>query len=184
MPRRATVAIIGDGGAAEGTPVYEAARAAGRLAVDRGYRVVSGGLGGVMEAAFRGARDGARYQDGDTIAILPKLDPGRANDWADIAIPTGLGHQRNALVAASDAVIAIGGGAGTLCEIAFAWMFGRLVIAIPLSGWARELADRRLDDKVRFATIPEDRIFSAATPEGALEICALWIERYRGERQE
>lgn len=181
MERRALVAVIGDGGAAPSERSYEEACRVGRLAVDRGYRVASGGLGGVMEAAFRGARESASYRDGDTVAILPHSDPSRANAFADIVICTGLGHLRNAIVASSDAVVALGGGAGTLSEISFAWMQGRLVVALELSGWSQELADRRLDDKVRHPGIPEDRIFSARDADEALDLVDRWLPRYRAK---
>ena len=79
--------------------------------------IVCGGLGGVMEAACRGAKEAG----GTTVGILPGADRAAANPFVDVAIPTGLGEARNALVVrAADAVIAIGGGYGTLSEIALA----------------------------------------------------------------
>ena len=177
--RRPLVAIIGDGGAPAESLVYEAARAAGRAAVDRGFRVVSGGLGGIMEAAFMGARESAAYREGDTLAIVPQVDPSLANEYADVVLATGLGHVRNSLVANSDAVVAIGGGAGTLCEMSFAWMFGRLIVAVPISGWSRKLADQRLDDKIRHPDIPDDRIYSAPSAAEALDLVVRLLPRYR-----
>lgn len=95
-----------------------------------GHALVCGGRGGVMAAACRGAKQAG----GTTIGILPGYDAGEANDWVDHAICTGLGHARNALVVASgDAVIAIGGGFGTLSEIALALKMGKRVVA--LSSW-------------------------------------------------
>src|SRR3546814_18376895 len=70
------------------------------------------------------------YLDGAGIGILPGTNPGQANPYVDIAIPTGSDHGRNLVVAQSEAVIAIGGGAGTLSEIAFAWIHRRLIIAL------------------------------------------------------
>ena len=92
-----------------------------------GAVVVCGGLGGVMEAACRGAKS----RRGMTVGLLPGLDRSVANGWVDVAIPTGMGELRNGLIVrAADAVVAIGGGAGTLSEIAFALKAGRPVIGI------------------------------------------------------
>lgn len=170
--------MIGDGGATAGGLVYEAAREVGKRLVDHGFRVASGGLGGVMEAAFRGAHESPKYRDGDTVAILPRLDASRANPYADIAIATDLGHLRNSIVASADAVIAVGGGAGTLCEIALAWMHGRLVVALQLPGWSGELAGRRLDDKVRHPTIADDAIRAAADASEAVRLVESLLPAY------
>jgi uncharacterized protein (TIGR00725 family) len=93
--------------------------------------VVTGGLGGVMEAASRGAKS----RGGRTLGILPDDDREAANGWVDIAVATGLGELRNGLVVrTSDALVAIGGGHGTLSEVAFALRTGRPVIG--LGTWA------------------------------------------------
>ena len=93
----------------------------------RGAVVVCGGLGGVMEAACRGARNGGAT----TIAILPGGDRREASPSVEIAIATGLGEARNALVArAADAMIAVGGEYGTLSEIALALKYGTPVVGI------------------------------------------------------
>ncbi|HDS29564.1 MAG TPA: TIGR00725 family protein, partial [Firmicutes bacterium] len=89
----------------------------GKEIARRGAVLVCGGLGGSMEAACRGAKD----KGGLTIGIIPVYEKNSANQWVDIVIPTGLGHARNNLVAAAgDGVIGIGGGWGTLSEIAIA----------------------------------------------------------------
>jgi uncharacterized protein (TIGR00725 family) len=115
------------------------AEAVGRLLARRGAVVVCGGLGGVMEAACRGARE----EGGTAVGILPGLDRGAANPHVSVAIPTGLGEARNALVVrAADALIAIGGAYGTLSEIALALKDGKRVIG--LATWdieGVELAD-------------------------------------------
>ena len=99
----------------------------GALLVDLGATVVTGGLGGVMEAASRGAKS----RRGVTIGLLPGLDRSEANGWVDVAIATGLGEIRNALIVrTSDALVAVGGGAGTLSEIGFALKLGRPVIGV------------------------------------------------------
>ena len=116
------VSVIGSGGEWE-----EAAEEIGRLLAERGYTVVTGGLGEVMAAAHRGAREA----HGTTLAILPGERHEDANPWAEHVVVTGIGHARNLAVAASgEAVIAVGGGWGTLAEIAFARRLGRPVVAL------------------------------------------------------
>ena len=127
----AYVAVVGPGDAsAEQRSVAEAV---GRELAARGAVLVSGGLGGAMEAACRGAREAG----GRTVGILPGLDRSEANEFVDVAIPTGLGEARNALVVrAADALIAVGGGYGTLSEIALALKAGKRVVG--LDSWDLE----------------------------------------------
>ena len=116
------VSVIGSGTEHEG-----AAEEVGRLLAARGCVVVTGGLGEVMAAAHRGAKEAG----GTTIAILPGERRTDANPWADHVVVTGVGHARNLAVAASgDAVIAVGGSWGTLAEIAFAMRLGRRVVVL------------------------------------------------------
>ena len=99
----------------------------GRELAARGVVLVCGGLGGVMEAACRGAKD-ARRDDHRNPA---GTDRAAANPFVDFAIPTGLGEARNALVVrAADALIAVGGAYGTLSEIAFALKAGKPVAGL------------------------------------------------------
>lgn len=132
---------IGVVGAGEGTASAEdeaAAFAVGRALADGGAVVVCGGLGGVMAAACRGAKQAG----GTTIGILPGDARDDANEWVDVAIATGLGEARNVLVVrASDALVAVGGGYGTLSEIGFALKTGRPVVGVgtwPVDGVAIE----------------------------------------------
>ena len=103
------------------------ARTLGQVLAERNHTLVCGGLGGVMEAACRGAAQ----RDGETIGILPGEDPDAANPYVGTAIATGLGHARNALVVLNgDAVIAIDGSGGTLSEIGFGNVYGRAIAGI------------------------------------------------------
>jgi uncharacterized protein (TIGR00725 family) len=119
----------------------------GREIVRRGYTLICGGLGGVMEAACRGAFEEAGEGSGRIIGVLPGRDRGDANRYVDIVIPTGMGYARNSIIAASaDAVVAIGGGSGTLSEIAYAWQYGKIIVAVSsLPGISATLIGRRLD---------------------------------------
>lgn len=147
-PRRKVMAVVGNGGDIP-IPVAALARSLGRAAVDSGFRIVTGGLGGVMAAVSEGARGGERYTEGDIIGVLPGYDRAAANPWVDVVIPTGMQLARNVVVVSmADVVVAVGGGAGTLSEVALAWQLGRPVIALlGANGWAEDLAGRTLDHR-------------------------------------
>jgi uncharacterized protein (TIGR00725 family) len=121
----AAVAVVGPGEAAP--EELEVAAEVGRLLAERGAMVVTGGLGGVMAAACRGAASAG----GMTVGLLPGVDRSAANAWVRVAIPTGLGELRNGLVVrAVDAVIAVGGGYGTLSEVALALRARKPVVGV------------------------------------------------------
>jgi uncharacterized protein (TIGR00725 family) len=121
-----TIAVIGPGRDASGAELAQAEEAGASIAA-AGATLVCGGLGGVMEAACRGARS----RGGLTVGLLPGTDREDANGWVVLALPTGLGEARNALIVrAADAVVAIGGGWGTLSEIAFALRAGVPVLGV------------------------------------------------------
>ena len=115
--------------------------------VSQGYRMVTGGLGTLQQTVHEGAKSNPQHTDCDTIVLLPGFDPEPAIGHADVIIPTGLDAYRNALVANAEVVVAIGGGAGTLSEMAFAWQFNRPIIAIGKDGWANQLAGESLDHR-------------------------------------
>lgn len=120
------VSVIGSGAAHE-----ERAEAVGRLLAEAGATLVTGGLGEVMAAVSRGAKEAG----GTTIGIVPGETRADANPWLDHVIVTGIGHARNlAVVASGDAVIAVGGRYGTLAEIGFALTLGRPVVVLE-PGW-------------------------------------------------
>jgi uncharacterized protein (TIGR00725 family) len=106
------------------------ARQVGAGLAARGAVVVTGGLGGVMEAAC----DGARAAGGLTVGLLPGDDRTAGNAHLEVVVPTGLGQARNALVvAAADVVVSVGGSWGTFSEVALARRRGTPVVA--LAGW-------------------------------------------------
>lgn len=179
MTKRKIVAIIGDGVIDKNGEKYVTAFEIGKLLIDNGYRVQTGGLGGVMHAALEGAHASKLYKEGDTMGILPTLDINDANAFVDIAIPTGLDLMRNMLVANAQAVIAVGGGAGTLSEMAQAWTMGKLIISLTnVEGWSKKLADTRIDSRKRSCNYADDRVFGAATPSEALELLNKYIAIY------
>jgi len=112
------------------------AEVVGRLLAERHFVVLTGGRGGVMEAASRGAKQAG----GLTIGILPGCEPTEANPYVDIPLATGLREARNAIVArASEVIIAIAGEYGTLSEIALALKMGRRVIGLGTWTVARDV---------------------------------------------
>jgi uncharacterized protein (TIGR00725 family) len=142
------VAVCGPGSATEEEERW--AEEVGRRLAEAGAVVVCGGLGGVMDAAARGAAAAG----GAVVGILPGEDRLGASEHLSVAIPTGMGEARNAIIArAADAVIAIGGEWGTLSEIALARKMGKPVVG--LGTW-------------RFVDRGED-ITRAASPEDAVD---------------
>ncbi len=133
------VAVIGDGDprGPDAHRLLEAAEEVGQLLARGGATVITGGLGGVMRAASRGALGAG----GDTIGFLPGADASEANEFVRIPIATGLGVMRNlVVVTAADAVVAVGGRHGTLSEIGLALRMGRHVVT--LSSWRIESEHR------------------------------------------
>ena len=145
MVRKRQILVIGnnDNGC---TPEVE------KLAYDIGSEIaksnsvlITGGLGGVMRAASRGAHE----TGGLTVGIIPQNDFSLANEFCDIVIPTGMGLMRDFLNALSaDGVIVIGGGSGTLSEICAAYMYKKPIVALKNSGGtASKYADQFLDHR-------------------------------------
>ena len=127
--RLLVIAVCGAGKVDDATA--DLARQTGKALAEAGAALLCGGRGGVMAAAARGAKEAG----GLTIGLLPGVDWSEANEFIDLALPTGLGEARNAvIVRAARAVIALPGGAGTLSEVALALKMGRPVIG--LNAWA------------------------------------------------
>jgi uncharacterized protein (TIGR00725 family) len=159
MPLR-IISVIG--GSDSDSAVLELAEMIGEEIALRGIALACGGLGGVMEAVCRGAKK----HNGLTIGILPTDVKEHANKFVDIVLPTGLGYARNFLVAkAGDAVIAVGGSAGTLSEMAIAWFSDKPVVAMTQSGgWAEKLAGTQIDERRK------DKVYPAKTAEEAVKL--------------
>ena len=147
------IAVVGAGEDREGP--CRAAEAVGRALAEAGAVLVCGGLGGVMEAACRGARSAG----GTTVGILPSTNRDHANRYVDVALPTGMGETRNALIIrAADAVIAIDGEYGTLSEIGFALKVGVPVIGIDTWELSR---DGQRDSTIVRVESPEEAVNAA-----------------------
>ncbi|MGY4644598.1 TIGR00725 family protein [Cellulomonas sp. URHB0016] len=131
------VAYVGVVGPGDASAADEArARDLGRGLADRGDVVLCGGLGGVMRAVAAGVRSGG----GVVVGLLPGPDRVDGDEHLTVALPTGLGELRNALlVRSSDVVVSVGGSWGTLSEVALALRAGVPVVA--LDGWQVHTAD-------------------------------------------
>ena len=125
LKKKLRIGVIG--GANPSQESYDLALKVGRLIAENNTILICGGLGGIMEASSRGAKEAG----GVTVGILPgnsKLD---ANPYIDIAVATGLGYARNSLVAMnSDVLIAVDGHYGTLTEIAYGFIYGKKIIGL------------------------------------------------------
>jgi uncharacterized protein (TIGR00725 family) len=156
------IAVIGASSAPQ--PVLDAAYTVGRGIALEGWHLLTGGGGGVMEAASRGFVEN-RTEGGVTIGLLPTEDAGAANPYVEIPIPTGMGYARNAVITRTAAgLIAIGGCSGTLSEIAFAWQEGRPIAALQnTGGWAAKLAGTSIDPR------RDDVIFAADDAPRAIQ---------------
>jgi uncharacterized protein (TIGR00725 family) len=148
--RRRYAAVVGAGMCDEA--VARLAEEVGAGLARAGFTVVTGGAFGVMEAASRGAQQAG----GTVVGVLPGTDRSQGNEWADVALATGLGHGRNlAVVTSADVVVAVGGGWGTLSEIGLAGAVGRPVVL--LAGWRLEHAGT-MPDGVSYADSPAEAV--------------------------
>lgn len=132
-----------------------------KIAYDVGFYIakknavlLTGGMGGVMRVASKGAQDAG----GTAVGIIPKLDAGTANEFCDIVIPTGLGLMRDFVNAyAADGIIVVGGGVGTLSEMCAAYMHNKPMVAIRNSGGtAEKYADKYLDHRKNILIVGAD----------------------------
>jgi uncharacterized protein (TIGR00725 family) len=162
------IAVIGDSSCSP-----EEARLAetvGELLAQQGVTVICGGLGGVMEAACRGAKS----KGGQTVGILPGQDSNTANPWVDVPVVTSLGEARNVVVVKSaQAVIAIGGRYGTLSEIAYALKSGIPVIGLNTWSLSRNGEEDHSIVRVRSAVEAVNKAVSLAKRRENHEIASL-----------
>ncbi|MEI6079178.1 MAG: TIGR00725 family protein [bacterium] len=161
--RNKIIGIIGD--SLEKPELNKIAEELGRLIAKEGYSLVTGGRYGVMGAASKGARSiEPRPETSKVIGILPGINEEGANPYLDYVIPTGIGWARNQVVVlSSDIVVAVGGGAGTLSEMSYAWTYNKPLIAFQgIKGWSNNLAGTILDEK------RQEPIIKVSSPEEAI----------------
>ncbi len=156
------ILVIGSDGDHCPESTYDMAKEVGGEVASRGAVLVSGGLGGVMEAACKGAKE----RGGTVVAILPHEDMSYANQYCDIVIPTGMGFARNYATAYSaDSAIVVGGGAGTLVEACVAYEKGKPIVALTgTGGTADKIAGTFLDDR---KTV---KVLAASTAKEAVDM--------------
>lgn len=167
--RKKVIAVIGDANIEKNSHQYKLAECLGKALIDEGYRIQHGGMSGIMEAVSKGAKQSSNYKEGMVVGIIPGFNPDEANPYVDVVIPTGLNIMRNAIVANADAVIAIGGGAGTLSEMAMAWQMKRMIIAYDVEGWSGKLAGKKIDNKTRVSW-EGDKIFKVSNEEQVIDV--------------
>jgi uncharacterized protein (TIGR00725 family) len=172
------ISILGDRNVEKDSIKYELGYKTSKALVDHGFRVLTGGIGTLARAVYQGAISSRHYTEGCVISIVPGFDPGSALETSDIQIATGLDEYRNVINANTDAVVAIGGGAGTLSEIAMAWMLKRLIICLKVDGWSGELAGRKIEHRIRYRDIEEDQCFPANDEIDVINILAKYLGRY------
>ncbi len=148
--RMKQVVVIGNNRASD--EEKELAYEVGKIVGGSGVLLITGGKYGVMKHVSRGAKECG----GMVLSILPEDSFDKCNEYSDIVIPTGMGYARNVInVLSGDLIIAIGGGSGTLSEIAYAWQFGKTIFAFMHGGWSARMGEKRiLDDKHNHGIIP------------------------------
>ncbi len=145
MVKKKQILVIGNNEDSSNPELEKIAYDTGMEVAKSGSVLVTGGLGGVMRAACKGAKDAG----GLTVGIIPQNDPSFANEFCDIVIPSGLGLARDFVNALSaDGVIIIGGGSGTLSETCAAYMYKKPIVAIKNTGGIADMfSDKYLDHR-------------------------------------
>jgi uncharacterized protein (TIGR00725 family) len=160
MARRKQLLVIGFGEDYCPENAHRAAYRVGEEIGKRGAVLLTGGLGGVMEAASQGAKEAGGF----VIGIIPQDDKASANPFCDAVIATGLGFARDFVTAYSaDAIVVVGGGAGTMIEIAAAYQKKIPIVAVKGTGGAADqVADTYFDDR------RIEKVLGESTPEKAV----------------
>ena len=152
------IGIIGPNNKMCSKELYDFGVQLGQQIATNNRTFICGGLGGFMEAVCKGVKQSTDTFNGQTIGVLPDDTPEKANPFIDTAVVTGQGLARNLIIVqTAEIIIAAGGGAGTLSEIAFAWQLEKKVLCVTLfDGWAKKLAGKNLDGRHNGLLIPID----------------------------
>ncbi|WGK68564.1 TIGR00725 family protein [Candidatus Haliotispira prima] len=168
------IAIIGNANIEDDIKKQKISFELGKLIINNGFILATGGLGGVMEYASKGAKTSKKYTENSIIGVLPDYNSDNANKYIDIAIPTGFGLARNLmLISMANAVIAVGGGSGTLNEISASWQMNKLIIGLQVNGWSQKLCGNALDER------RNDIIYCAKNAQEAIEVLNNKISYYQ-----
>ena len=158
--RKRQIVVIGSSDSVCTKKMYSIAEEVGKELANNNCITITGGGLGIMEAALKGAKK----INGLTIAIIPWENIKKANDYADVVIATGIGWSRDAInLNSCDGAIVVGGGAGTLNEVSYAYIMNKPVVAIKTSGGtAQNIAGKFLDirkvERIRSATTPKEAV--------------------------
>lgn len=154
------IGIIGPSKSACKDEIYDFGIKLGEQICSPDRFIICGGLDGFMEAVCRGVKQSDKTFCGQTIGILPEDNTENANQYIDVAIPTGIGFARNIIIInSSDIIIAAGGGAGTLSELAFAWQKKKTVLCVTqFGGWSNELSNKNIDNRSNGLFVPVKNI--------------------------
>ncbi|MHC4953098.1 MAG: SLOG cluster 4 domain-containing protein [Planctomycetota bacterium] len=154
--RSRLIAVVGSGGKSP-PAVLEQAEALGAALVKAGFGIVTGGRDGVQEAVCRGAvRKRGKAASPPLVGILSGYDVTAGHAYLDVALPTGLGQARHALIAScGEVLICVGGATGALAEVALARKIGRPVIALSATGGTAGLVAKTFDSVQAVATVDE-----------------------------
>lgn len=162
MARKPNISVLGSYSASKDE--FNLSYDLGKALANLDLNVISGGQKGVMLGLCKGIyenRDKNQSNFCTIIGILPSEGFSEGNEFLDVAIPTGAGVLQNTIIPMSaDIVVAIGGSAGTLAELSFAWQYKKPIGLLGATGWAKKLANQKLDDRrednmVYFWTVSE-----------------------------
>ena len=172
------IAVIGDVNLKPGTKKYLLAENLGQNLIDNGYHLLTGVLDGITEAVANGARHSLFYEDETIVSFYTGNDPKEVSPFMEVWISKCLNLACDTIVSTADAVIAIGGGAGTLHDITNAWTWNRLIIAYRVDGLSGKIADKKINLRTRYPDIPEDRVYGVSSAYEAIECLTQKIDTY------
>lgn len=142
--KKLQIVVLGSSSSICTEKAYNMAFETGKKIAEEGYVCLTGGGHGVMEAALKGAKSAG----GITLSIVPWEDKNESNDYSDITVATGIGWSRNSInINSADGCIVIGGGAGTLNEVTYAYMMRKPTVALTPSGGMAETVHDAVFDK-------------------------------------